>query len=67
MGPETFARQLLVALRADSYTVDGTTITMEFTEGSTADAESKCTIAVATVGANASVILAYPDGEVPCE
>jgi ABC-type glycerol-3-phosphate transport system substrate-binding protein len=67
MGPETFARQLLVALRADSYTVDGTTITMEFTDGTTADAEAKCTIATATVGANATVILAYPDGEVPCE
>jgi hypothetical protein len=67
MGPETFARQLIVALRADSYTVDGTTITMEFTDGSTADAEPQCTIASATVGGNASVILAYPDGEVPCE
>lgn len=67
MGPETFARQLIVALRADSYTLDGTTITMEFTEGSTTDAESKCTIASATVGANASVVLAFPDGEVPCE
>lgn len=67
MGPETFAKQLVVALRADSYTVDGTTITMEFTEGSTADGEGQCTIAAATVGGNATVVLAYPDGELPCE
>jgi hypothetical protein len=67
MGPETFARQLKVALRADSYTVDGTAITMEFTEGTTADAASKCSIALATVGSNATVSLSYPDGDVPCE
>lgn len=67
MGPDTFARQLIVALRADSYTIEGTTITMEFTDGSTADGASQCTIAVATVGGNATVVLAYPDGELPCE
>ena len=67
MGPETFAKQLVVALRADSYVVDGTTITMEFTGGSTADGDKQCGIAAATVGANATVVLAYPDGEFACE
>lgn len=66
MGPETFAKQLVVALRADSYVVDGTTITMEFSAGSTADGEGQCRIAAATVGGNATVVLAYPDGEFPC-
>lgn len=67
MGPETFARQLIVALRADSYSVEGNTITMQFEGGSTANGDSQCTIAKATVGNNATVILSYPDGEVPCE
>lgn len=67
MGPETFAKQLIVALRADDYAVDGTTITMTFEGGSGADdADKQCKIAAATVGTNASVVLAYPDGEFPC-
>lgn len=67
MGPETFARQLIVALRADDYRVEGATITMLFEGGTTADGESQCTIAKATVGPNATVILSYPDGDVPCD
>jgi hypothetical protein len=66
---ETMGIALEAATSADRHEVDGTTITLFFSEGSTEGmgVYINCTAADAVTGADDTVILVYPDGQANCD
>jgi hypothetical protein len=66
-GAAAFAKNLKFALGADSAeAVDDVTVDVTFSDGSVADADSKCSIAKMSVSTDIHVHLIYPDGETDC-
>lgn len=65
---ETLGTALKAGTGADSFSVDGTTVRLHFSEGSREDvsAHINCSAAGSVVDEGHTVILVYPDGERDC-
>lgn len=65
---ETLGTALKAGTRADSFSVDGTTVRLHFSEGSHEDVSAaiNCSAADSVVDEGHTVILVYPDGERDC-